>query len=321
MFDRIAARATGGRPGALGPSGGARGGVLRARLDPDLADTAPGRGPDRGPRAPRSASVGPAAGTPVPGHLQAAPDVGPGGSDVAPGRGRGRRASDADQDPDRPAPGDAPGDVPDAVQEIPALPAVAGPPASAAVDAAPVPGVGLLEAAPAPVRRRPRHVPGREVPGATTLAATTGRPTRPPAEPGEDLARTATAARAPQPGPGSPAPRPATVSPRPAAPRAPTAPVVPASHLVGTAELLREHVAPALVAHGALAARDTLDLLAQGLEPVEVPDGRDVHVHIGRVEVQQPPRRQDPAPPVVAPATPRVDHTDYLERQRRRWRP
>jgi hypothetical protein len=117
----------------------------------------------------------------------------------------------------------------------------------------------------------------------------------------------------------APAPAPAVPSPRTAAP----------GHLPGSTrvvepeELLREHLAPALVARGALSARAAERLAAVGLEPIEVPAGGDVHVHIGRVELRQP---AAPVPPAPEPPRTgdragdgRVDHADYLTRQRRRW--
>lgn len=89
-------------------------------------------------------------------------------------------------------------------------------------------------------------------------------------------------------------------------------------------ELLHDHLGPALGDHGALDAGDDVRLTAVGLDPVEVPVGGDVHVHLGHVEVvQQAPARPAPEPPRPdsggAGSTDRVDHADYLARQQRRW--
>jgi hypothetical protein len=115
------------------------------------------------------------------------------------------------------------------------------------------------------------------------------------------------------------APAPAVPSPRTAAPGHRPG----STRVVEPEELLREHVAPALVARGALSARAAERLAAVGLEPIEVPTGGDVHVHIGRVELRQP---AAPVPPAPEPPRTgdragdgRVDHADYLTRQRRRW--
>jgi hypothetical protein len=117
----------------------------------------------------------------------------------------------------------------------------------------------------------------------------------------------------------APAPAPAVPSPRTAAPGHRPG----STRVVEPEELLREHVAPALVARGALSVRAAERLAAVGLEPIEVPTGGDVHVHIGRVELRQP---AAPVPPAPEPPRTgdragdgRVDHADYLTRQRRRW--
>lgn len=110
--------------------------------------------------------------------------------------------------------------------------------------------------------------------------------------------------------------------PRPPRPD-PTAPTPP-TRTVAAEELLREHLAPAVVDHGSLNAEDAARLSAVGLEPIEVPTGGDVHVHIGHVVVQQAPTPPVPEPPRPAnrdaDRSDRVDpHADYLARQRRRW--
>jgi cell division septation protein DedD len=94
--------------------------------------------------------------------------------------------------------------------------------------------------------------------------------------------------------------------------------------MVPPEELLRQHLAPALVDRGALSAEDAARLTAVGLDPIEVPAGGDVHVHLGHVEVvQQAPALPKPEPPRSAAGSParadRVDHADYLARQQRRW--
>ena len=108
--------------------------------------------------------------------------------------------------------------------------------------------------------------------------------------------------------------------PRPPRP-APTAPTPPA-RTVSAEELLREHLAPVLVDRGALHTEDAARLTAVGLDPIETPAGGDVHVHLGQVVIQQA------VTPAVEPSRPasrdagrpdRVDHADYLARQRRRW--
>lgn len=94
-----------------------------------------------------------------------------------------------------------------------------------------------------------------------------------------------------------------------------------AGHVVSAEELLRDHVAPALAAQGAVSLRAAEHLTARGLDQVEVPAGGDVHVHIGTVELRQPETTAPRVPePTEAGRTPdRVDHRDYLERQQRRW--
>lgn len=63
-------------------------------------------------------------------------------------------------------------------------------------------------------------------------------------------------------------------------------PAAPPTRAMPAEELLREHLAPALVDRGALSAQDVARLTAVGLDPLEVPAGGDVHVHqIGRAHV------------------------------------
>jgi hypothetical protein len=95
------------------------------------------------------------------------------------------------------------------------------------------------------------------------------------------------------------------------------------SSRVSADELLRDRLAPALVAAGAVDEPAIDGLVADGLEPVDVPSGGDVHLHIGRVEVHQP-AAQAPVAPEPRPAGRSsergpVDHADYLARQQRRW--
>jgi len=79
-------------------------------------------------------------------------------------------------------------------------------------------------------------------------------------------------------------------------------------------ELLARHVVPALRAAGAVrSGRDTVRLTQ---EPVTEHRGGDVHVHLGRIEVVQPPAAA-PAPAVRSrPRPPAPDHEAYLARRR-----
>jgi hypothetical protein len=88
-------------------------------------------------------------------------------------------------------------------------------------------------------------------------------------------------------------------------------------------ELLRDRLAPALVAEGVVDERMVDGLVADGLEPVDAPPGGEVHLHIGRVEVHPPapaaPVAPEPRPPGRSSDGGPVDHADYLARQQRRW--
>ncbi len=101
-----------------------------------------------------------------------------------------------------------------------------------------------------------------------------------------------------------------------------TAPTPPA-RTVPAEELLREYLAPALVARGELSAQEAARLTAaEGLDPIGMPAGGDVHVHLGQVVIQQaiPPESESSRPAGPDAARPDlVDHADYLARQRRRW--
>lgn len=79
-------------------------------------------------------------------------------------------------------------------------------------------------------------------------------------------------------------------------------------------ELLARHVVPALRAAGAVrSGRDTVRLTQ---EPVTGHRGGDVHVHLGRIEVAQPPAAA-PAPAARSrPRPPAPDHEAYLARRR-----
>ena len=105
----------------------------------------------------------------------------------------------------------------------------------------------------------------------------------------------------------------------------PPADVLPAD------ELLSEHVAPALADRGAVTRAEAAHLVAVGvgdlsrptagripvrLDPLDLPAGREVHVHIDRIDVSTP----GPPAPAPAPAPARVDHAAYLDRQARRSR-
>jgi hypothetical protein len=100
--------------------------------------------------------------------------------------------------------------------------------------------------------------------------------------------------------------------------------------------LLADHLGPALVEAGALTEAEVARLVAVpprdrdrprhdgrtpvAVDPVEVPATAEVHLHIDHLEVRRPPAPQ-PAGSRAArePAGSRpVDHTAYLDRQRRR---
>lgn len=93
------------------------------------------------------------------------------------------------------------------------------------------------------------------------------------------------------------------------------------------------HIAPAVVAEGALTAREADRLrpvpregrrdvvrraggpIPVGLDAVTIPTGGDVHVHIDRIDVH----REAPPQPAPAVAQPKTDHAAYLARQAARW--
>ena len=80
-------------------------------------------------------------------------------------------------------------------------------------------------------------------------------------------------------------------------------------------ELLARHVVPALRAAGAVrSGRDTVRLTQ---EPVTERRGGDVHVHLGRIEVVQPPPAAAPGRAARSrPRPPAPDHEAYLARRR-----
>ena len=102
--------------------------------------------------------------------------------------------------------------------------------------------------------------------------------------------------------------------------------------------LLADHLGPALVEAGALTESEVARLVAVApgdrdrprrdgrtpvtIEPVEVPATGEVHLHIDHLEVRRPPAQPAPPPPGRATREPAgsraVDHTAYLDRQRRR---
>lgn len=95
-----------------------------------------------------------------------------------------------------------------------------------------------------------------------------------------------------------------------AEPRGGTAPPAPPS----LDELLARHVVPALRAAGAVrSGRDTVRLTQ---EPVTERRGGDVHVHLGRIEVVQPPAAALVHPARSRPRPPAPDHEAYLARRR-----
>jgi hypothetical protein len=105
--------------------------------------------------------------------------------------------------------------------------------------------------------------------------------------------------------------------------------------------LLADHLGPALVEAGALTESEVARLVAVApedrdrprrdgltpvtIEPVEVPATGEVHLHIDHLEVRRPPAQPAPPPPARATREPAgsraVDHTAYLDRQRRRGGP
>jgi len=79
-------------------------------------------------------------------------------------------------------------------------------------------------------------------------------------------------------------------------------------------ELLARHVVPALRAAGAVrSGRDTVRLTQ---EPVTEHRGGDVHVHLGRIEVVQPPSAAPDRAARSRPRPPAPDHEAYLARRR-----
>jgi hypothetical protein len=79
-------------------------------------------------------------------------------------------------------------------------------------------------------------------------------------------------------------------------------------------ELLTWHVGPALRAAGAIrSGRDTVRLTQ---EPVVERWRGDVHVHLGRIEVVQPPATGPGRPARSRPRPPAPDHEAYLTRRR-----
>lgn len=100
--------------------------------------------------------------------------------------------------------------------------------------------------------------------------------------------------------------------------------------------LLADHFGPALVDAGALTEAEVARLVAVpardrdrprhdgrtpvAIDPVEVPATAEVHLHIDHLEVRRPPGPQPPGSRAARePAGARpVDHTAYLDRQRRR---
>jgi len=83
-------------------------------------------------------------------------------------------------------------------------------------------------------------------------------------------------------------------------------------------ELLARHVVPALRAAGAVRpGRDTVRLTD---EPVTGHRGGDVHVHLGRIEVVQPPPAAQGAPARPRPRRPAPDHEAYLAARRQQGR-
>lgn len=104
------------------------------------------------------------------------------------------------------------------------------------------------------------------------------------------------------------------------------------TRLITADEVLAEHVVPALVRRRALTSREAAQLIAVppdqarrrrmdgrtpvGLDPVEVPNTGEVHLHIDRLEIRPGTPPEEPAAP---PTAPDHGHTDYLTRQRGRW--
>lgn len=79
-------------------------------------------------------------------------------------------------------------------------------------------------------------------------------------------------------------------------------------------ELLARHVVPALRAAGA--ARSGRDTVRLTQEPVTEHRGGDVHVHLGRIEVVQPPAAAPGGAARSRPRPPAPDHEAYLARRR-----
>ena len=112
----------------------------------------------------------------------------------------------------------------------------------------------------------------------------------------------------------------------------------PTARTIAPATLLADHLGPALVEAGALTESEVARLVAVApgdrdrprrdgrtpvtIEPVEVPATGEVHLHIDHLEVRRPPAQPTPPPPGRATREPAgsraVDHTAYLDRQRRR---
>ncbi len=232
----------------------------------------------------------------------------PAGSDSGPQRprpalgGAPRRSFEV---PDSAAPGTDPGPVTD-----------------------PGPARAARRAAGRPVRAPARQPPVVDAPEPPTISRTdAGDPQRRP---------TATQTSPPGRGPG---PVPRAEAPVQRTSQAPTAAAEPDARPVSQGVMtpetfLRDHLGPALAHLGAIGERDRHALVpmptaapaapirdgavAVGVDPVEVPAGGEVHVHIGRVEVT----RAQPGPAPAAPRSPRPtpDHAAYLARQQDRWR-
>ncbi|MDO8152627.1 hypothetical protein [Isoptericola sp. b408] len=332
VFDRIAGRA------AVSPGPPSRAGSVRLRRPLSFADVAvsPDPPPSRGAEESRT---WPAAEEGRPATWPATPEQRPHedehededeggpapatrhGTPPAARRGRGAMPVADDPDPRSPDPVEAPpSDVP-AARPAPALVTPSGAPphdgGSPPVPAPPVdpapggppPSVGAAVAAASAAAARPAvEVPSRppEAPrppaGVVPPPSTRSHDAPPAAVRRPDTRSSGT-------GPDqSPTPRPARRR------RVETA--APPGRPLDPEELLRDHVAPALVARGTLTSDEAARLVPGTSELPQVPSG-EVHVHIDRVEV----RRPWPAPaPISGAAEPRpVDHADYLARQRRRW--
>ncbi len=110
------------------------------------------------------------------------------------------------------------------------------------------------------------------------------------------------------------------------------------SRTIAPAALLADHLGPALVEAGALTEAEVARLVAVApgdrerarrdgrtpiaIEPLEVPATAEVHLHIDHLEVRRPPAQPPVQPQARATREPEgsrpVDHTAYLDRQRRR---